>query len=72
MSLLYLASDPSTGAPLIVKTLAEKYLQNPEAARRFLAEAEIISLADHPNIVRLYGSGNWEKGSTSPWSMSTG
>jgi serine/threonine protein kinase len=29
---------------------------------RFFKEAEIIALADHPNIVKLYGHGQWEGG----------
>ena len=30
--------------------------------KRFLAEAKIIAIADHPNIVRLHQSGRWEEG----------
>lgn len=62
MSLLYLAQDPLSAAPIVVKTLSKKFLSNAEITGRFLAEAEIIKLADHPNIVRLYGSGQWEGG----------
>lgn len=62
MSVLYLGRNPETNERLIVKTLSQKFLSNPDVTRRFLAEAEIIALADHPNIVRLYGSGKWEGG----------
>src|SRR5690606_36400224 len=30
--------------------------------KQFLKEAEIIALSNHPNIVKLYGQGEWEKG----------
>ena len=30
--------------------------------QRFLREADIIALADHPNIVKLYRQGTWEGG----------
>lgn len=62
MSLLYLASDPKTGEPLILKVLLPKYLSEKDVVERFLNEAHIISLANHPNIVRLVDSGRWEGG----------
>lgn len=62
MSLLYLATDPKTAMPLIVKVLLPKYLSEKDVVDRFLNEAHIISLADHPNIVRLVDSGRWEGG----------
>ncbi len=62
MSLLYLASDPETHAPLIIKVLSPLYIKEKDVADRFLNEAHIISLADHPNIVRLVDSGQWEQG----------
>lgn len=62
MSALYLGIHPETGQPLVVKVLLPKYLKNKEIANRFLKEAQIIGMTDHPNIVRLYGQGQWEKG----------
>jgi len=62
LSLLYLASDPDTHAPLIIKVLLPKYLTDNDVVERFLNEARIISLADHPNIVHLTESGTWEGG----------
>lgn len=62
MSLLYLGSHPTTGDPVTIKVLSPKYLSHPEAVKRFLNEAEIIAMADHPNIVKLYGYGNWSGG----------
>ena len=62
MSLLYLGIHPETEEPIIVKVLSPKYLSNPEATLRFLNEARIISLADHPNIIKHYDYGQWENG----------
>ncbi len=62
MSILYLGSHPDTAKPLVIKVLLPKYLKNKEIANRFLKEAQIIGMTNHPNIVRLYGEGQWEKG----------
>lgn len=62
MSVLYLATNPENGSPITVKVLSPKFLSHPEMTARFLKEAEIIALADHPNIVKLYGYGQWEEG----------
>jgi serine/threonine protein kinase len=62
MSILYLGAHPDIKEPIAVKVLIPKYCKNKEMARRFLKEAEIIGMAHHPNIVRLYGQGEWEKG----------
>lgn len=62
MSLLYLGTHPDTGAPTTIKVLSKKFLSRPDVTKRFLDEAEIIAMADHPNIVHLYGHGEWEGG----------
>ena len=62
MSILYLGKDPTTGLPVVIKTLSPKYLGNPEMVGRVLGEAQMIAMADHPNIVHLFGSGEWEGG----------
>ncbi len=62
MSQLFVGFDPKTEEPIIIKVLLPKYLQNQEVSSRFLNEARIISLADHPNIVKLYDYGYWENG----------
>ncbi|MEI6531582.1 MAG: protein kinase [Chlamydiota bacterium] len=62
MSLLYLGILPETHEPLIIKVLSAKYLSHPEMTSRFIQEAEIIAMTDHPNIVKLYGQGKWEGG----------
>ncbi len=62
MSVLYLGLNPETHEPLAIKILSSEYVSNPEVVERFLKEAEIIELTDHPNIVKLYGHGKWEGG----------
>jgi predicted Ser/Thr protein kinase len=62
MSLLYLATHPETHEPIIVKVLSPQYISSAEAAQRFLTEAEIIALADHPSIVKLFGYDKWAGG----------
>lgn len=62
MSYLYLALHPKTHQPVTVKVLAQKFLNHREMIDRFLQEAQIISMTSHPNIVKLYGYGEWEGG----------
>lgn len=62
MSIIYLGSHPETHQLTTIKVLSPKFTSNPEIIERFLREAEIIALADHPNIVKLYGQGKWEGG----------
>lgn len=62
MSFLYLGIHPDSKQLLAIKILSPDYLSDESAVERFLKEAHIISLSNHPNIVKLYGEGKWEKG----------
>jgi eukaryotic-like serine/threonine-protein kinase len=62
MSLLYLGLDAQTKQTLAIKVLSPEFVNNKEAIDRFLKEAQIIGLTNHPNIVKLYGEGEWEGG----------
>lgn len=62
MSLLYLGTHPQTSEPIAIKVLVPKYIKDKEIVGRFLKEAQIIGMTSHPNIVKLYGQGQWEKG----------
>jgi len=62
MSLLYLATHPETQEAIIIKVLLPKYLSEHDVVERFLNEARVIALANHPNIIRLIGSGEWQNG----------
>ncbi len=61
-SLLYLGLHPEKREPIAIKVLSPRSMAHPEMLTQFLKEARIISLADHPNIVKLYGEGEWEGG----------
>ncbi|MCB1213638.1 MAG: serine/threonine protein kinase [Chlamydiia bacterium] len=60
MSLTYLASHPDHSSLVVIKILKNRSANDPFAVARFLREAEILSHADHPNIVRLYECGQVE------------
>ena len=62
MSLLYLATKKNFDKPIIVKVLPPNVAKEKEMVDRFLKEAKIISLFNHPNIIRLYDQGRWDEG----------
>ena len=62
MSDLYLGRKPNSTTLYVIKILTEEFVKNPKLKTVFLKEAQIIALADHPNIVKLYGQGEWDKG----------
>ena len=62
MSILYLGVHPQKNQLLAIKTLSPHFVSDAAAVDRFLKEAHIISLSNHPNIVKLYGEGKWENG----------
>jgi hypothetical protein len=62
MSYVYLGIHPGTAQPVVIKVLSPKYQAHREMTKRFLKEAEVIGMTNHPNIVKLYGQGTWEKG----------
>jgi eukaryotic-like serine/threonine-protein kinase len=61
-SLLYLGLHPQTREPIAIKVLSSRSMTHPEMCAQFLKETRIISLTNHPNIVKLYGEGEWEGG----------
>ena len=61
-SILYLGTHPDSEELIALKVLLPKYLSHPEMIGLFLKEARIIEMANHPNIVKLYGHGKWEGG----------
>lgn len=62
MNLIYLGIHPETKEPTTIKVLLPKFHSHPDVVQRFINEAEIIAMTDHPNIVKLYGHGEWENG----------
>lgn len=54
MANVYKARDLVEDREVAVKLLKEEYLTNDEFVRRFRNESKIISVLDHPNIVKVY------------------
>ncbi|MFN3167065.1 MAG: serine/threonine protein kinase [Phycisphaeraceae bacterium] len=53
MGVVFQAIDPSSGGLVAVKTLRPDWLGHQELARRFLREANHLSLLDHPRLVNV-------------------
>jgi eukaryotic-like serine/threonine-protein kinase len=62
MSLLYMGIQPETRQMLAIKVLSPTFVTHPEMVAQFLKESKIIGMTNHPNIVKLYGEGQWEGG----------
>ena len=62
MSLLYLGKHPEKELPIAIKVLSDEFVTHEEIKQQFLRESEIIALTDHPNIIGLFGQGEWEGG----------
>lgn len=62
MCLVYLAFNPATHDPAIIKVLKHSLRDNPLAIAKFNNEARILKLADHPNIVTMHAHETWEEG----------
>ena len=52
MAAVYLARRRATGTPVAIKAIRARYLDDPDALRRFAREARTVADLDHPNIVR--------------------
>jgi serine/threonine-protein kinase len=57
MGRVYVAEDVATGAQVALKVLRPELGRNPDAAKRFEREVMVSVRLDHPNIVRVHGSG---------------
>lgn len=62
LSILYLGLHPESRQPLAIKVLSPKLAHQSEMIQQFLKETRIIEMTDHPNIVKLFGEGEWENG----------
>jgi len=56
-SRVYRAVDETTGRPIAIKVLKSV---DPDQARRFRFEADVLARLDHPGIARLVDAGNWD------------
>lgn len=59
---VYLAEQPMGNGrrQLAVKMLLPHHSSKPEMVRRFLRECELLSVVEHPNVVRIYDFGEAE------------
>ncbi len=62
MSILYLATHPKLNILIVIKVLSPEHLSRKDLVEGFLQEAKITSVPEHPQIIRLFGSGFWEGG----------
>ena len=57
MAIVYLAHDRELGRAVAVKLLADNLSHDPSFRDRFLREAQLAAPLSHPNVVRVYDSG---------------
>ncbi|MEO1170742.1 MAG: serine/threonine-protein kinase [Myxococcota bacterium] len=57
MGEIFLAADTRLNRPVAIKRVLEKFRTRPDVSRMFEAEATVMSVLRHPNIVRLFESG---------------
>lgn len=53
MSLVYLATELTVDAPVVIKSLLPQLSRDPSLQERLLREAKALARIDHPNVVRL-------------------
>ncbi len=53
MGIVYLATHTKLGRRVAIKVLRSEYQDNPQAIRRFFAEARAVNTIAHPNIVEV-------------------
>ncbi|HEY0461376.1 MAG TPA: protein kinase [Pyrinomonadaceae bacterium] len=60
MSEVYLAEDTKLKRKIALKILPADFAQDAERMRRFALEAEAVSALNHPNILTIYETGEFE------------
>jgi serine/threonine protein kinase len=58
MATVYKAQDTLLNRVVAIKTLREKFAQDPQFVQRFREEAQAAANLNHPNIVTIYDVGN--------------
>ena len=60
MGEVYRATQSSLGRQVAIKVLASASASDPERLRRFEQEARAASALNHPNIISIYDSQQWQ------------
>ncbi len=60
MGEVWLAEDTRLERQVALKLLPAEFTQDAERVRRFMQEAKAASALNHPNIITVYDSGEWE------------
>ncbi|MGD0869388.1 MAG: serine/threonine-protein kinase [Bryobacteraceae bacterium] len=61
MGRVLLAVDEALGRKVAIKTLAERYADNPVLRARFMQEARAMARVNHPHVARIYNLGPAEE-----------
>jgi serine/threonine protein kinase/N-acetylneuraminic acid mutarotase len=59
MGVVYRATDEELNRTVALKIIAPEHTQNPDAVRRFKAEARLAASLEHPNIVPIHRGGQY-------------
>lgn len=57
MAEIYKSTNPTTGTPVAIKILPNALAGETEFRQRFVREAQVVAQLAHPNIVRIFDSG---------------
>jgi serine/threonine-protein kinase len=64
MGAVYRAVHPAIGKHVAIKLVSPRLFDEPDAVKRFVAEARAVAAIRHPNIVDVFGFGRLEDGRT--------
>jgi hypothetical protein len=59
MGVVYRALDLQRDRPVALKLLAPEFSAHGEFSERFIRESRLAASVDHPNILPVYGTGEW-------------
>ncbi|KAE8765008.1 serine/threonine-protein kinase [Georgenia thermotolerans] len=60
MGVVYLATDVRLNRPVALKVLAPELSENEKFRSRFVRESQLAASVDHPNVIPVYGAGEWQ------------
>lgn len=60
MGTVYLARDQRLDRPVALKLISREMLRSPSLVQRFVFEARVTARFSHPNIISIYGAGEFD------------